>query len=458
MSDRPITPNSLLLPAQAQAAEEAFPSSLLTPARLRIWGKRSVLSLLDQGLTAGSGFLLNVLLARWLSREAYGTFTVSFAAFLLLSGFHNVFFVEPMTVIGPSSYPGRLTEYFGEQLRTHILLLGTLCGLGLLAGGLLAIVTSGGPLSAVIMAAASTIPLLLTFWLARRMCYVVQDPALAAQASALYFVLLFAGAFGLRKLSFLNPATAFLLMACFGGFASCLILWRLRVPLQFCTGWKSPSLRQVLKENWTYGRWLILTTALSWISLQAQTFLAAAFLGLASAGALRAMQLPSLAMTQVTGAASLLLLPSMSQELCRGNVNRLRQKAILATVFITALGFLFVTGLFLFANPLERILFREKYSTSAWLIPVLGIVPVFMGFSSSLSLALRALGKSQFELFAYFFSAIAALVSAYVLMPKWGLAGAAASIVGSAGVLTISVLVCFWKWGNSRDYQYGNSE
>jgi O-antigen/teichoic acid export membrane protein len=74
-------------------------------------------------------------------------------------------------------------------------------------------------------------------------------------------------------------------------------------------------------------------------------------------------------------------------------------------------------------------------------------VPVFTGFSASLSLALRALRKSQFELLAYVLSATSALASALLLMPRWGLAGAAASIVGSTALLAMAVLVCFLKWG-----------
>lgn len=429
------------------ATGESAAGFVLTPARLRVWGMRSALSLVDQGLTSGSSFLLNVLLARWLPQEAYGAFAVSFAGFLFLSGFHNVIFVEPMTVIGPSSYSRRLTDYFSAQLRAHMILVGTLAGLGLLGGGVLAIVVSRSPLGAVILAASLSVPLLLSFWMTRRMCYVVQDPAIAMQASALYFALLFAGTFGLRQLSSLTPSTAFLLMASSSVLASVFILRRLRVSFDFFSRGRSPAFRQILTENWSYGRWLTLTNALSWMSLQAQTFLAAALLGLAAAGTLRAMQLPSLAMTQVIVAATLLVLPSMSQELGRGNVDRLRKKAILSTAFLTALGTLFVAGLFLFAAPLEGLLFGQKYSTSAWLIPVLGLAPVFMGFSSSLSLALRALGKSRFELLAYVLSATTALVSAWVFMPRWGLPGAAASIAGSTAVLAMAVLVCFLKWG-----------
>jgi len=408
---------------------------------------RSALSLLDQGLTSGSSFLLNVLLARWLTKGEYGVFALLFAGFLFLSGFHNVIFVEPMTVIGPSCYSQRLTDYFGAQLRAHVVLVGALSAVSLLAAGVLALRNPGSPLAAVILAAGVSVPFLLLLWLARRMCYVVQNPLIATQASACYSVLLIGGAFGLRHLGWLNPTTAFLWMACISLLVSVFILGRLGVSFALFPAENSISLRQLLNENWGYGRWLTLTTALSWISVQAQTFLAAGFLGLAGAGVLRAMQLPSLGMTQVIGATALLILPSMSQDLGRGNVARLRKKAVLSTVFLTAFGSLVVAGLFLLAVPLEKLLFGGKYTSFAWLIPVLGLAPVFAGFSSSLSLALRALRKSHYELVAYLLSAATALALAFLLMPRWGLPGAAASIVGSTAVLAMAVLVCFLKWG-----------
>lgn len=427
-------------------------TSMLKISRQHLWtwGKRSVLSLTDQGLTSGSTFLLNVLLARWMSPESYGAFAVAFAGFLFLSGFHNVIFIEPMTVMGPSSYPGRLNNYFGAQLRGHLAVVCSVSGLGVIAGGILAVAGSGSPLASAILAAGVSAPFLLLLWLARRMCYVVQDPLLAAQASSVYLVLLSAGAFGLQRLGSLGPGRAFLLMGCVSTIVSLFIFRRLRIPLSVLMTGRSPSLRQVLRENWSYGRWLTLTTVLSWMSLQAQTFLAAGILGLSSAGVLRAMQLPSLAMTQVIIATTLIVLPSMSAELSRGNLDRLRQKAVLSSISLAISGIVFVLGLFLFAAPVERALFGGRYASTAWLIPVLGLVPVFMGFSAGFSLALRTLRKSEFELLAYILSSITALGSAMVLMPKWGLPGAAVSIVGSTGVLAVAVAGCFLKWGRGE--------
>src|ERR1700719_1599604 len=113
-----LAPSESLTPSGTEDRTTLKVFSLeISQDRLWFWGLRSGLSLLDQGLFSGSSFLLNIFLARWLSKEAYGAFAVCFAGMLFLTGFHNVLLIEPMTVIGPSCYPDRLIRYFGAQLR-----------------------------------------------------------------------------------------------------------------------------------------------------------------------------------------------------------------------------------------------------------------------------------------------------------------------------------------------------
>src|SRR5256885_13732521 len=107
----------------------------ITSERLRVWGIRSVLSVLDQGLTAVVVFVVNIALARWLSADAYGAFAVAFASFLFISGFHNVLLLEPLTVMGPSRQSGRLSSYFREQIIIHVILVGMLGTVVLLVAG-----------------------------------------------------------------------------------------------------------------------------------------------------------------------------------------------------------------------------------------------------------------------------------------------------------------------------------
>src|SRR5258708_17003318 len=115
---------------------------LLTPARLRVWGWRSAMSLVDQGLTSGAGFGVNLLLARWMAPNVYGAFAVAFAGFLFVSGFHNVLLLEPLTVLGPSRHARNLQAYFRSQIRAHGLLVGGLSAMVLLVS---VVLWRGGP-------------------------------------------------------------------------------------------------------------------------------------------------------------------------------------------------------------------------------------------------------------------------------------------------------------------------
>lgn len=48
------------------------------------WARKGFWAVLDQGLFAGSNFLVSVLLARWLEPASYGAFSVAYSVFLLL--------------------------------------------------------------------------------------------------------------------------------------------------------------------------------------------------------------------------------------------------------------------------------------------------------------------------------------------------------------------------------------
>jgi O-antigen/teichoic acid export membrane protein len=415
----------------------------LTPARLRVWGIRSGLALVDQGLTSGAGFGVNLLLARWMPAELYGAFAVAFAGFLFISGFHNVLLLEPMSVLGPSRHAERLPAYFRAQIVIHAVLVGALSAAGLLTGLVLWRVYPDSSLTGAIVGAGLTLPFLLLLWLARRMCYVVQRPSIAVTGSAFYFVFVLAGLFVLGRLGRLVPFTAFLLMGCGSLAAAVALLWRVGVLKRGKEPEPGISWRERLRENWTYGRWLVGSAVLFSVSSQVQTFLAAAMLGLSAAGILRAMQLPSLVMTQVVTATSLLFLPVFSRDFGREAIGRMHQKAKFVSMGLAVPNLCFVVGLTLFAGRAEYLLFNGKYASYAWLIPVLALIPVVNGLSAGYSMALRAAQKPHFDFVSNVFAAPAAVVSAVIFMRWWGLAGAAASLVLSFAVLSAVTLVLF---------------
>ena len=193
----------------------------LTPDRIRVWGFRSSVAILDQGLTSGSSLVLNLLLARWLPTETYGAFAVAFAGFLFASGFHNVLLLEPMSVFGPTRYAGQLRSYFRSNVTAHAALVGPLSALVLLGGVAMAFHGSQ-QLAGALLGGGIALPFLLLLWLVRRMCYVGQRPSVALFASSFSLIVISGGLFGLHERRALTPFTAFALTGVASLFASLL--------------------------------------------------------------------------------------------------------------------------------------------------------------------------------------------------------------------------------------------
>ena len=154
---------------EASAGKPRAKSLRLSSERLQAWGWLSMLSLVDQGLTSGASFGVNLLLARWMAPNVYGAFAVAFAGFLFVSGFHNVLLLEPMSVMGPSRHARRLPAYFRAQIVVHVILVGALSGVFLASGLILWRFAPGSALVGSVLGGGLALPFLLLAWLARRM-------------------------------------------------------------------------------------------------------------------------------------------------------------------------------------------------------------------------------------------------------------------------------------------------
>ena len=427
----------------------------LTSERLRVWGARAVLSLLDQGLASGAGFGVNLLLARWMPAEVYGAFAVAFAGYLFIYGFYNVLLLEPMSVLGPARHADNFRGYFRTQLVIHVTLVGPLSAVGLVVGLALWRVAPGSPLAGAMLGIALALPFMLLLWLARRICYAFQRPSVAATGSAVYLGFIVFGLLALRHFSLLGPFTAFILMGSGSFLASMFLLLQLGLQKEDLVQSSSTLWREVWLENWNYGRWLVGSTILSSIVSQAQVFFVSALLGLGAAGVLRAMQLPALMMTQVSTAAGFLILPVFAYDVRAGAIRKLRQKAILVSLGISAFAATLGAVTWALRGPLERILFSGKYASYAWLMPILVLVTIAYGPMQGLGMALRAIRRPQFDLVSGMFAAPIAILCAYFGTMRWGFFGAALSLLlGFAiqgAVTTLFFRRLVWSVGGSRD-------
>src|ERR1700691_51794 len=154
----------------------------VTSARFRQLG----FSLVDQSLSVGGAFLINVSLARTQTREAYGIFALCYSVFTFLAGLHNAMIVETYTVYGSGRYHLEFPSYTRLLWRTNLTLVAALAFFltaswqswnwiaqsHISSAGLGVALFSGMPLSALFL---------------RRTFYLRRRPDLAARFSLIFF-------------------------------------------------------------------------------------------------------------------------------------------------------------------------------------------------------------------------------------------------------------------------------
>ena len=389
-------------------------------ARLWRWATKGGWAVLDQGLFSGANFLVNILLARWLAPEEYGAFAVALSIYYLLMGFHTAVLTEPMMVFGAGKYREHFRDYLGMLLYGHGVVSAVIAlGLG---GAALFFLHRGSPLGKALLGLAVTSPLLLLLWLMRRALYVELRSQWAAVGSGLYMALVLAGVYGMRAVNSLTVFSGLLLLGVASLVTAVTVAIRLRPQVINFAG--NPVRYMVVGEHWRYGRWSMATVLLMWVPGNIYYTLFPAIQGLATSGALRALQNLVLPMLQSISALGLLVLPSLSSTAYTGGQTLLQRKVRRFLSFFVGVSALYWMILIMFHQPLVERLYGGKYASEAYLLAIFGFLPVSAGAVSVLGSALRAQERPDYVFKAYVFTFISGLVVGIPLAMRFGLLGA----------------------------------
>jgi O-antigen/teichoic acid export membrane protein len=403
------------------------------------------MAILDQGAYSGSNFILNILLARWLTQGDYGAFSVAFTVVLFLSGFHNAIQLEPMSVIGPSHYPGELDDYLYAQIRLNFIItipvafLFALTGKILLWGGVV-----DAYLSQVLVAAGLALPFMLFLWVVRRTYYVRQQPNGALFSSALYAILLMGGLFVAHYLGMESSMTGFGLMGAaslLSGLVT-LLWWR----GGFTRGSAFIRMDKVMTSHWHFGKWALAAAALSVAASQIQILMTASMIDLEAAGAFKAMQNLIMPMVQIIAAISIMGLPILSADFGREDYTSLRRKGFLISGALVGLAIMYFCALWLLSVPLDQWLYGGKYSAYVWTIAPLGLAPILIAWTTGYSLIMRSIQRVQFYIISGVASGITGIISSFFLVKAWGITGSVASLVITYSVALIVEYSLYRIW------------
>lgn len=401
------------------------------------WFNKGSWAIADQVVYGLSTFLVNVLLASWVTPAAYGGFAISFASLILILAFYNAIFVEPMLVFGSRRFANRFTQYLTTLLKGHVLF----SALSVVAAATAALVIGAHgttELSQALLGLGLAIPFFFLAWLMRRACYVHHNPRLATYGGSIFLVGVVISLFFLNTLEMLSTLTAWLCMA-FGGLLSGLFLMA-RLNVSFSRIKSSRFTNLVLRRHWIYSRWAIAARLPMRIPRIIVLSALPIWAGLEATGTLQALSNPVTPIVQVLSAVSLLLIPTLAR--MRGTIQFSR------LVTRSFFGFIVVTGLYWLALGLchelvVKILYRGNYADASALLWYLGAQPVFTAAISVFGAAFSAIEQPKYVFWSYLVGAALGLPVTLLLMSKYQLIGAVfGSLVMS--FLTTAVLIAIY--------------
>lgn len=405
--------------------------------RAATWSLRAFLVVVEQATYSWTHFLVGILLVRLLPPATYGAFGMAFALFLLVAMAYNCLLPEAAVVFGSGRYRETFADYLGLLLRLHLVLVPAIV---LLLAGMAAIAAATGEeeLATSLLAFAAASPLVLLYWLVRRLCYIPLRLGLGLVASTFYAVLLLGGLFLAGRVVELAVPGVLALMAAAAGGASALVLVGLRPRLS--PSELAPSWRAVASEHVRYGSWLLLASAPQGVQNQAPLLLAGWLLGLDAAGVLRAylnfiLPVPLLASAFV----GLMLTVAARRRHTRG-VAGVRQVARFSTWIAVGASGAYALAVVAARDPLASLVLGPVYAPHADLLLILMLWPVLFALATGASVAIRAFEQPQVLLLPSLAGAVTTVGLGVSLIPSLGVVGAAVAHVAGQGVTSLGLL------------------
>lgn len=421
-------------------------------------------AIFDQAIFAGSNFILNVLLARWMPPEHYGAFVVAYSWFLLPQNLYEAVIVEPLSIYGAGKYSKRFRSYLGYTFYIH-LLFSLVAAVILGIGAIFVYVTDSQLLGAAIGGAALTLPLVLTRWSSRRPFYILSKPHWSAIGGAIYLVLAVGGISILHYIDLANaPITLCLpagldnecivlnrhnLLTPFGalvvmGFAGILASMMLALLLKpnFRPQEEDMNLRMVLKDHYDYGRWSSSARVLLWIPNNVYYLVLPVVLTLSESGALRALNNLLQPVYMSLSATIAILLPSFVR-LYEGKGGRpaLRRRVNGVLILFTAGALAYFMIVMVFGRQIIHIIYDGKFDefVTTPILATMGLIPLASGLRVVLDAAVRAMGGVKHSFMSKLIPTVFTLTIGMVLLVNLGIWGAnlATFLSGVLSLMTI---------------------
>lgn len=402
-------------------------------------GRNSMLSLFDQGLVSGANFFASVVVGRFAGPAELGLYFLGFTLIALLTSAQISLISVPHTIYVHRREQGDRATYDGSVL-AHQMLLSAVVVLALVITSA-ALWAEGSNRGAAAVAAtlAIVVPFVLLREFGRRYCFAHMKIAggllIDFCAVTLQVVLLI-------WLSQVGKLTAVSALATMG--ASCAVssvgwLWASRARFHVV-------LRQAiddLSHNFALAKWVFASECGASLLTLSGPWLTAAMLGKAEAGIYAACVTLAQAVNPVVFGTCNILAPRAAQSFMAGGIQEVRRVVLQVMVFVGAALVVWCGFLLLYGESVIGVLYGDGFANSMWIVTMLGAAVMVRSLGMVTTQGLQTIERPQFGLWSNLVSLVMLAAFAPILIPRWGVFGAAASIFIADGTGFLIRLIAF---------------
>lgn len=381
----------------------------------------------DQAVFALTNLVLNVLFAHWLTPVEYGRFGITFSGFILLSVLHWYVVVEPLLVESARIAPDRLRSYVTTLIRAHVILLAgatVLAALAWLTGMLLGRPDLGMGVAAAIGCGCA----LLTLATARRLCLAFLTAAISASVGLLYLVAATATAW---LLHLAGAISWFALWVVMSGWSLACATIICAILLSRTVAGRPYRMAELVRATSPFVPWGSTSAGFAWVRSDGIYVVLALFQGLASVAGTRAVVTLNAPVVQLNSALMATWIVDFGRR-GRGNTRALRRTVLQRAMFYGAAALPIVLVACVVAGPVMHLVFRGKFDSGAWLMPVFLLSYALNGIEGMLTSAMKASGIFRDAYLPHMVGSVGVGIAALALIPRVGAPGAAAAVLTGA--------------------------
>lgn len=408
----------------------AASSSSLSARLRRLFGataRKSVWGLADQAVVSGTNFLTTVIIGRFCGAGELGAYALGFTVLIMIAVVQESLIASPYTVFGNRLQGHARAALAGSMLMHYVIL-------ALLMAAVLGIASIFMPALLVLVVVA---PFTLLRDLARRMALAHLHVRRALLIDVVVATLQLGALIGLALTGRLKMLTAFLVIA--GACAAAGLMWLVLTRRDFVV--QRSHVRREMARSWTFGRWVFASQTTRVLDSYGIYWLIAAMMGATSTGQFAAcMTMVFLANPILLGVANIFE-PRAANAFAEegpGELSRVTWKV--CGLLVLAMGAL-ALGLTLFGDTAMVLLYGADYAGHQRLITLMALCMLLDAAGMPCADALRVLERPLFNFHAAVAGLVITIAACVVLIPSFGLDGAAfASLAAGCARVTWRVV------------------